>query len=179
MNKVIFICFVVFLHACGNAERKTDTDKPVDKSTADTQLVIPDIQPETSVPVKPGKAPVKNGPDDVLANIDQYLVSTPSFNPSAANAEGIRGCTVSVHNKLNTASFQKAILEVSILLADGNEYRTDYYTVINIESGQQKLIKIPNTTRGVKVITHIVRVTSNELTKGEAVVVGTRYVPKQ
>ena len=164
----------LFISSCGNADKKNDdTVEPL----TDTITRIPVDTPATvtETPVRPTPKP-KSGPGDVLAKIDQHLVTTPTF--TATGSDGITNALVTIHNSLQDASFQKAIIEVSILLADGKEFRTDYYTVVNLAPGDSKVVKIPNTTRGVKVTSRVVKVKSNELTKGESVTVGNGYVPK-
>lgn len=171
---IISIIILAGLSACGNNRK----DKAVEK--------IPEVTDTIQVPAEPAPKdmpvdiPVekKSGPGDVLANINKYVVSTPTFNPLTPGSEGISNCTVTIHNTLDNTSFQKVIAEVSIILADGKEYRTDYYTVVNLEPGDKKLVKIPNTTRGVKVTSRIVKVKSTELTNGESVTVGNGYVPQ-
>ncbi|MBK8140509.1 MAG: hypothetical protein IPK57_05555 [Chitinophagaceae bacterium] len=41
-------------------------------------------------------------------------------------------------------------MKLHFTAADDKEYRTDYYTLYNIEPASKKTIKIPNTSRGVK-----------------------------
>lgn len=116
--------------------------------------------------------------DDILKKIDDYLVSKASFSAPENGIEGISNATVTIENTLPDISFQKAMVEVSILLADGTEYRTDYHTVINLDPGTAKVVKIPTTTRGVSIHAHIIKIKSKELTNNEWVYTGNQYVPK-
>jgi hypothetical protein len=126
---------------------------------------------------KPGPiVPAKNKSNEILANIDKYLVSKPDY-PTPQASGGIINGKVTVENTLPDITFQKAIVEVSILLEDGKEYRTDYYILQNIEPGDIKTVQIPKTTRGTKVTSHIVKLKSDQLTNGEMVVVGSKLVP--
>lgn len=182
MNMKIIGLFIISLgliiQSCGNTEKKTESEQ-TEQLPGDTGIKVPSPPPPPEAkPSESVKPAPKNDPGDVLANINQHLVTTQAFDPPASGAEGISNCMVTIHNTLRDATFQKAIIEVSILLADGKEYRTDYYTVVNIDPGQKKLVKIPNTTRGTKVTSRVVKVRSNELTKGESVTVGANYVPK-
>lgn len=109
---------------------------------------------------------------EILAQIDKYLLSSVqlSANPAGGFSHGI----VTLTNTLSHASFQKVLLEVSILNEDGSLLRSDYYTVINIDAdGGTKIVKLPESKTGKKISTHIMKVKSNELTKGEFVLTGT------
>jgi len=75
-------------------------------------------------------------------------------------------------------TIQKAIVEVSILTSDGAEFRTDYYILQNVEPGETEIIKIPNASRGNSIVTHVVKLKSQELTNGEMIMVGHRVTPK-
>ena len=177
IKKVLFLASVISLliAGCGNADKEKEIP---DEIRTDTTTRLPGDTAVTAAesPVKADPKP-KSGPGDVLAKIDQYLVTTPAFT-APPGSEGITNGSVTIHNKLDNSTFQKALIEVSILLADGKEFRTDYYTVVNLAPGDNKVVKIPNTTRGVKVTSRVVKVKSNELTKGESVTVGNGYVPK-
>lgn len=135
--------------------------KPVEKKPE-----IPAI--ETNPAVKSSKDP------GVLAKIDQYLVSTSAFTP--ANG-GISNASISVKNTLSNAGFQKVILEVTILKDDNSLVSTDYYTMVNIEPGETKQMPIPNKSQGSKIVIHVVKVKSVELTNGESVMTGIHYNP--
>jgi len=119
----------------------------------------------------------KKDQTDILVNIDKYLVSKPVYTIVEPNG-GIINASVTARNSLNDVTFEKAIIEVNILMADGTEYRTDYYTLLNIEPGLSKTVSIPNTTKGTIVESHIVKVMSTQLTNGEFILVGMHYVPK-
>jgi hypothetical protein len=159
--------------ACGNSDNKNlDT---TEKDKIDTTQIHPENQPESPTGTTRG---LNSDNPDILSHIDKYLISTPNFTPPASKDGGITNATVTVENKLPEATFQKAFVEVSILLSDGKEYRTDYFTVINIGPGESKVISIPNAARGDRINSHIVKLKSAELTNGEMVLVGSRYVPR-
>lgn len=162
-----------FMFSCGDAENKVDKDNSVDSVNVSDKK-NPDTNSAPSGTTR--GLDIGNEPDDILSNIDNHLVSKATFT-SAGAAGGITNGAVTVENTLPDATIQKAFVEVSILFADGKEYRTDYYTVQNIEPGGKKTVKIPNTTRGNSIVCHIVKLKSMELTKGEMILVGSRYVP--
>ena len=190
MRKLNFLIAIAIISAafqissCGNADKKTNTEKETSTDTVVTKNKIePSSRPAEEKPptTDPGAGttgiiPPKTPKDDILANIDQYLVSTATI-PSPAN-EGIQNASVSIKNTLSDVTFQKVIVEVSILTNEGAEFRTDYYVLQNVEPGETEKIKIPNATRGKSIVCHIVKLKSQELTNGEMVLVGHRVTAK-
>lgn len=172
---LVLFAAVLFLASCGDAENKADREKREPEA-------VPSAEPPKAVDTT--NAPsgttrgldIGTGPEVILTNIDSHVISKVSFT-SAGAAGGISNAVLTVENTLPDATIQKALVEVSIKLADGTEYRTDYYTVQNLEPGGKKTVKIPNTTRGNAVVSHIVKLKSAELTKGEMILVGSHYVP--
>lgn len=180
INSLLIIFSVLLLTSCGEADNKADTQEPKGKEIPVAKEKVIDGN-RAATPVK--EMPLNNndkktGPDEILTNIDRHIISSAVFEKPAANTEGIHNCLINIKNNLPDASFQKATVEVSILLQDGKEYRTDYYTIVNLEPGGTKTIKIPNTSRGTSVVAHIIKVKSTELTHGEYVLTGNHYVPK-
>ena len=173
----ILITLAIVMASCKDAATKADqsdsSSAKSEKKESNKKDRIQDNSPANSVTTD---SIVLNKTGDILANIDKYLVSKPIYPATVTG--GIVNGTVTVENTLPDVTFQKAIVEVSILLPDGKEYRTDYYTVQNIEPQTIKTVKIPTTTRGVSVLSHIVKVKSAELTNGEWVLVGSQYVPR-
>jgi hypothetical protein len=172
---LLFIFSLIILVSCKDAENKAVKIPPLENKKSDTDQKISGERIQDNTGAKSSTAPVltpKEKPNEILANIDQYLVSTAKF--TAAAKGGIADGTVTIQNTLADISFQKAFVEASILKENGQEYRTDYYTVINIEPGGTKVVKIPKTAQGVKIVTHIVKVKSLELTNGEMVLTGSR-----
>jgi len=184
-NTVVFALVVFILASCGSAETKADpTLVPVEKNDPATDTVsaattqpstkenINDKLTKTSGQARGITTEPSPGGNDILANIDQYLQITPQYTVSPSG--GFTGCMLKVTNTLNDASFQKAIIELSILKADGSLLRNDYYTVINIEAaGGFKMVRVPDNKQGAKLVTHVIKVKSNELTNGETVLAGT------
>jgi hypothetical protein len=181
----VIISAAIFLTSCNNAETKADPSDTViesKKSTDTTGTITAPKPPEENIKdnaaAKSGQArslttPV-NETNDILANIDKHLVSTTEFR--ALPSGGFTNCVIKVTNTIPDATVQKAIVEVSILKEDGSLLKTDYYTVINIESaGGMKVVKVPNSNQGAKIVTHIIKVKSNELTKGEFVLTGSHF----
>lgn len=113
--------------------------------------------------------------DDILKHIDEYLVSKVTFQPMGSEG-GINNGIITLQNTLPDVSFQKVLLEVSILTDNDQEYRTDYYTFMNIEPGETKMTKMPKSSRGTKVISRVVKLKSEELTKGELLLVGNKII---
>ena len=173
----MLITVAIVMASCKDAATKADSSDSSsvksEKKESNKKDRIQENAPANSVTTD---SIILNKAGDILANIDKYLVSKPIYPATVTG--GIVNGTVAVENTLPDVTFQKAIVEVSILLPDGKEYRTDYYTVQNIEPQTTKTVKIPNTTRGVSVLSHIVKVKSAELTNGEWVLVGSQYVPR-
>ncbi|MEO6611197.1 MAG: hypothetical protein ABIT05_03660 [Chitinophagaceae bacterium] len=174
-----FSAVVIILISCGHASTKADVSDTLIKNTSDSEIKkerINDPAPQATTGMDSNIIKTRTE-TDILANIDQWLVSKVNYPVPGPNG-GIVNGVVTVRNNLTDISFQKALVEVSILLADGKEYRTDYYTVINLEPGMTKTVKIPTTTRGNSVVSNIVKVKSTELTNGEWLLVGSHYVPR-
>ena len=179
-RNLLLISFLVIISGCNEIATKAETDEvPNEKnetSKLNTDLNSNNKSSSVTLPDSTSLQPTTD-PNIILANIDQFLVSRSIIPETTVNTEGIYGAMVTIQSSLNF-SFQKIIVEVSILLADDKEYRTDYYTLYNIEPASTKTIKIPNTSRGVKIVSHVIKVKSNELTNGEWILTGNRFVPK-
>ncbi|MBL7724947.1 MAG: hypothetical protein JNK27_12400 [Chitinophagaceae bacterium] len=179
---LLIFSFATFLVACNDTATKADSDDiPAEKKEVDNANTIaapPTAGTDATIATLPDSSKSATESNKILANIDQYLLSSAVIPESTSNADGFHGAAVKIENTLKKNSFQKIMVEVSILLADDKEYRTDYYTLYNIEPGSIKTIKIPNTSRGSKIVSHIVKVKSDELTKGEWVLTGSKFVPR-
>ena len=179
-RNLLLISLLVIIAGCNGIATKAETDEvPNEKnetSKLNTDLNSNNKSSSVTLPDSTSLQPTTD-PNIILANIDQFLVSRSIIPETTVNTEGIYGAMVTIQSSLNF-SFQKIIVEVSILLADDKEYRTDYYTLYNIEPASTKTIKIPNTSRGVKIVSHVIKVKSNELTNGEWILTGNRFVPK-
>ena len=175
INFTIIIVLIIILSSCKDSATKADQpDTTSIKAGKQEKSEKERIQNNSRANSVTTDSIILNKNGDILANIDKYLVSKPIYPATVTG--GIVNGTVTVENTLPDATFQKAIVEVSILLPDGKEYRTDYYTVQNIEPQTTRTVKIPTTTRGVSVVSHIVKVKSAELTNGEWVLTGSQYV---
>lgn len=167
----IGIAGIVTLFSCGGAETKVDTKDSV--TITDTAQRVSDekvpVTPATPEP-RNGKADVKvkvtNEKNEILANIDRHLVTV------------IQGNSLTVENTLADASFQRMIVEVSEVSEAGVAQKTDFYTVINLEPGEKKSVKLNTVSAGAKLETHIVKAKSTQLTNGEMILVGSRYSPQ-
>ncbi len=168
--------------SCGDSATKADTgdDKSfrLNSDTSKNQSAdnnpVPADPNNTSASSGPAAVSAKDPSNEILANIDKHLVAKTSFDPIEPGKEGIVNGTVTLENRLEGISFQKAYVEVSIRLADGVEYRTDYYILQNIGPGESKLVRIPKTTRGNTIVCQVVKVKSEQLTNGELKLTGSR-----
>ncbi len=181
----IIILAAFIISSCSNAETKADpsdtvieTKKSVDTTGTITSPKVSEENIKDNAAAKSGQARSLTNPanetNDILANIDKHLVSTTEF--TALPSGGFTNCIIKITNTIPDATVQKASVEVSILKEEGSLLKTDYYTVINIESaGGMKVVKVPNSNQGTKIVTHIVKVKSNELTKGEFILTGSHF----
>lgn len=180
---ILFITAVAIqLSSCGNSDNKNKPEKEISGEPADSTNAPQTRPTDEKPPTEPGTGttgiiPPKPSKDDILANIDQYLVSTATI-PMVSADGGIHNVSVTLKNTLTDVTIQKAIVEVSILTSEGAEFRTDYYILQNVEPGETEIIKIPNASRGNSIVTHVVKLKSQELTNGEMIMVGHRVTPK-
>lgn len=170
------LLLITLIISCNGAENKADgsTDKTTINKEANSgseniQQDLPKGPAASTTPDSIGASPDNN---EILARIDQYLVSKPEFQ---ANASGISNAVVTVKNTLTGTTFQKAIVEVNALSADGKVLRNDFYTIQNIEPGDLETIKIPAIPKAASLVSHVVKIKSNELTNGEMVLAGTHF----
>lgn len=174
--KYLFLIPVALLTAtlisCGGAETKADpsadTDTNTERSGADK---IPETSPAPAA--RADSSAMKSGHNEILAHIDQYLISTTAYPADGASAHA----TVTVKNTLSNITFQKAIIEIDIIAADGKLLKNDFYPIQNIEPGDMETIKLSGIAKGASIKSHVVKVKSNELTNGETVIVGALYEP--
>lgn len=182
---IAFVLFVslLFLLAISCGEDDNTKNETIDTNTISSNqtdsagrgsvtTVHDDVNENNST--ASGNIVVKKMPNEILANIDQHLVSKVSFSEPPVGG-GINNGIVTIRNTLPDITFQKVIVEVSILTEANEEYRTDYYTFQNVEPGESKSAKMPKTTRGIKAVSHVVKLKSNELTNGEMILVGNKF----
>ncbi len=205
MKKIfLFIITISFILAsCGSSENKTESSETVIKEKKDTVAVIPEpknreqiiinadsVSTVTTEKISEKKEKTKtvskagqsraatrglsSAPEDLFPKIDNYLVSAAKH--AASHSGGITNCIITVTNALPDITFQKAVLEVIVQKQDGTDLQRNYYTVLNLEPGISKVVKIPNNAQGSKVLTQIVKVKSTELTNGEWVLTGSHFV---
>jgi len=181
IHSLITIIALAALVACGGGDKKvTPSDNTISPDTTiksdNTNTKRP---PEEKIPRDKASATTTNNgktqKNEILANIDKYLVSKASFATPPPGG-GISNAGVTVENTLPNITINKAIIEVSILMEDGAEFRTDYYVMINLEPGETKTVKVPNAARGNSIVCHVVKLKSDELTNGELLLVGSHYV---
>ncbi len=177
---ILFFSLALIVLSCSEVSTKdenADTNK-AENNHADSAggTTVTSIQSDINekAAVKSGNIVEKKVPNEILANIDQHLVSKVSFSEPPVGG-GINNGIVTIKNTLPDVTFQKVIVEISILTESNEEYRTDYYTFQNVEPGDSKSAKMPKTTRGVKAVSHVVKLKSNELTKGEMILVGDKF----
>jgi len=177
LNLLLIFSIIVVLLSCGGAETKADPSPDTIRSNKERTGPdkIPESQPAAAASANSDSSLVIPGSNEIiLAGIDQYLLSTPSFEK---NSGGISNATITVKNTLSGITFQKAIIEVDILAADGKLLKNNFYPIQNIEPGDVETIKIPAVARAFSIKSHVVKVKSNQLTNGEMVIVGTLYEP--
>lgn len=173
----LITCILFILSACGGAETKADTESEQTYNNTESAAGenISSGTPSASAPVSSPDS-TASIPDDqeILSRIDRYLVSTPQFN---ADAGGISNAVIQVRNTLPNTTFQKAIVEVNMIAADGKILRNDFYTIQNIEPGDLETIRLPATAKARTIQSHVVKLKSNALTRGEMILVGALYEP--
>ncbi len=171
MKRIIHLILIpaiaVLFTACNGAETKADkADTDKNEMTGAERVPeekIPESRPAASS--IPDSASIRPDHNEIIAKIDQYLVSTGN----------LAGATVTIKNTLSGITFQKAIVEVTFLGADSKLIRSDYFTIQNIEPGDMETIQLTNTSKAASLVTHIVKVKSNALTNGQMVLSGTHY----
>ena len=162
----IIIVSSLLVSCNNNKDSQTDIADSVTTIKVDTPATAPpepakkEAEPRAAAPV--------NGRNEILANIDQYLISKPSISNAA----------LVVENTLKDATIIKAYAEVTTIDAAGKELRKDFLILENIAPNDSKSVRIPDVTNAAKITSQIIRLKSNELTDGETIMVGSRYVPK-
>lgn len=161
MNKFssyIIIAFVILLASCNSSNKEK-------AASADTINIVGNNAPDTtaakeSTPTARTPADSEStGNDEILRNIDNYLVSK------------IENGILTLENKLPDAIITKAVAQVT-----GPGVGPDYYNLINIDPGGSKTVRVKSNVAGQ--VCHIVKLSSNELTGGETILVGDHYTPK-
>ena len=166
----VLLVLVVFLFSCRGGETKADAEKET-STNKESKTEEKIVQPQPATPVIKDSLGARPGTNEILAKIDEYLVSTPVYKAQAGDLVNI---TVIVKNTLKDITFQKAIVEVTFRGADGKALKNDFFTIQNIEPGDVETIKIAN-TKGASMVSHVVKVKSNELTNGEMVLTGIHF----
>ena len=173
---IAFIAVISSCISCGSAETKADVsdtlksekqaDKPANQGPSTRSITNPGSD-KTSIPTN--AANPGSDKTNILTNIDTYLVSNLGYP-----APG----TLTVENKIPEIMIQKAIVEVTITKENGDPLQTDFYILDNIESGGSKAAKIKVAGPGTKASAHILKLKCDDLTGGELIMVGSKYVPK-
>ena len=115
----MLITVVIVIASCKDAATKADqSDTSSSKAGKQEYTTNEKIQDNTPVNSTTADSIIVSKPGDILANIDKYLVSKPVY-PATVNGGIINGSVI-VENTLTDITFQKAIVEVSILLPDGD-----------------------------------------------------------
>lgn len=175
LNLIPVVIISSILVSCGGAETKADPAAP---DAYNKEGMVDDKIPEakSELASKTDSTSIIPDNNEILSRIDKYLVTTPVYTVPVTGSS-ISNATVTVKNTLNNITFQKAIVEVNVLDADGKLLRNDFYTIQNIEPGDVETIKIPNTSKAASINCHIVKVKSNTLTNGEMIMVGSLFEP--
>jgi len=170
IKKLIFttavISLLVSFNSCGSAETKADV--------SDTLKTNTDNKPAPDALEKPAPGSRSVSAADpagdkaaILRNIDSYMVSKLAYPDPG---------TITVENKLPDIMVQKAIAEVVFTKENGDTAKTDFYILENIEPGGSKSVKITAGPQGTKASAHILKLKSDDLTGGELIMVGNKYV---
>jgi len=165
---IIVTLVAITLFACNGAETKADNGTPEDKSEMKGLETVPeDKMPENqpAASAQPDTLASSTGGNEILSKIDSYLVSKNDLAKAA----------VTITNTLSNISFQKAIVEITFLDANGKAIKSEYFTIQNIEPGDIETIKLAPPEKTVSLETHIVKVKSNALTNGQMVLAGTHF----
>ena len=172
MKRLILLLMIsgglVALQACGGAETKVDPEAGSEFDTTNMSDNAGRPAEETVTTAPSRDTPGTSGAEEkhkILRNIDKHLVSTQSASDR-----------ISVENTLADVSFQRVIVEVDELDAAGKITRTNFYQLINLEPGSTKVVKITAPNASAKVNLQIVKAKSDQLTGGEMILVGERYV---
>jgi hypothetical protein len=177
--KKLNLSLIIFmmLFAC-NSKQDTENKTQPNKES-DTIITKPVTVPAATPPPAESRAPINTETDriQILKNIDSYLV--PVANIPAGSRHGIHGATLSLHNTLEDADFQKAFVEVRILDNEGVEIRTDYLTVQHILPGETKTVNISDAVRGSTIQCKVVKLKSQKLTRNISILVGDRFNDQQ
>ncbi len=188
--RLIPIFFAIFLYSCNGCNNEADKITTSDtvsnlkidttqnlRETTNIDLIDTTTEKKPEPPPPPpseSREPAKPSKDPgILAKIDKYLVSTSKFTPGPNG--GITQAIVTIKNTLPNATFQKAMLEVTILNPDNSLVSSDYYNVVNIEPGESKQVNIRDSPKGSKIVVHVVKIRSKELSNGESVNAGSLY----
>jgi hypothetical protein len=172
LTLVILSAGLIYFVSCRNAETNADPERETDQTERPADVNVDAVKPApSSGTVTPDSSVKKAASNEILAKIDQHLVSKPNYPATG----GIVNATVTITNTLPNITFQKAIVQVTIMGSDGKELKSDFYTIQNLEPNDVETIKIPNETRGASMQVRIVKVKSNELTNGEMVMTGSYH----
>lgn len=174
-NSLMIILSVLLITSCGQSEADSSKSEKINIDTIDIVNISSGVDstiisktPELTKPdINDDK---KNRSGEILSNIDNYLLSKAQFTPPVTG-EGITDAIVTLENTLPDITIQKILLEVSILTATNVKYRTDYYTLQNIEPGDIKRVKVPNSKLGTSIKSRVVKLKSDVLTNGEMILV--------
>ena len=177
---ILFAVTAVFITACNNSSDKTsgnltETDTSHAKPAAVPDSVSSGIKKPAAQPAAETRGVSLNNDDEsavILTHIDEYLV--PKAN--VPEGKGVKNATVTLQNTLTHITFQRAFVEVKIFDSEDMEIRTDYLTFQNIEPGDIKTRKIPDTPRGSTVQVKVVKLKCDSLTHGQSILVGEKYV---
>jgi hypothetical protein len=189
----LVIIFITGCRGCNDQAEKIQTKDSITINSpgvsVDTSTAKQEVDTSNNKTEEPGNAkkektnqtgpnrdddsrPVKKEPG-VLANIDNYLVSVPKF--VAGPNGGISQASITVRNTMSNTSFQRVMLEVTQLASNGSVIDIAYHNLVNLGPGESKEVSLPDNPKVAKIISHVVKVTSKELTNGESVITGAGY----
>lgn len=165
MKILIIIAFTISIAGCGSQDTVTVPKEVIEQKENELQEAKEQLDKERAERLKQENESTRL---DVLNRITDYLPIKESFPDPGTG--GINNGTVIVQNLLENVTFQKVVIEVNIILANGNIYKSNYFTLKNLQPGDVETLNIPNSgNRGIDVNTTLIRIQSNELTKGEII----------
>ncbi|RTL57464.1 MAG: hypothetical protein EKK37_15610 [Sphingobacteriales bacterium] len=173
--KKIMIAFFLFILGCNNDEIKKAEQKQKDsvkqvllqQQKEIEKLKQEKITKDQEEKVQKEQAEIEGRKKEILNNINNYLFVKPEYPDPGFG--GITNCKIHVQNRTPDVNFQKAIIQVQIILDNGNIYSNEFYPVENLEPGDLRTIDIPNTTRGTSVKAMVIKIKSSELTNDQLV----------
>lgn len=150
MKKVFVILSIALLYVSCNNEQKQQNDRLYEENQK--------LKEEENERKK----------TEIIENIDQYLITKPNAEIDVVLG-GVSNGSVSLQNTLDGVTFQKVVVEVTIIKDNGDAYRTELITFKNVETGDVQSSSFPDSNRGTSLKSRVIRIQSAELTDGKII----------